>query len=1627
MIGKFQKEPERKFKKSWKWMLSATSLFLVAFMALFAFKADDRSEAAITYYLQGQDLQLIPDNSSYEMRGRKEIFSLADPVADEGEVPPEYDKLKWTIDSNDYCITFGDYWNYKDKGEPPELEREKYVTLDGQSKGGRVTVYVNSVGTANLNVELVNAAGETVKTVRVQLVVKISINDYIPSGAKDDVKTVIARDGDTHRSFVMNWNSSIEIGKNTASSGSLEEGENSKKEDQLNLNFGFTDEWISANPEIVGFVDNNDKSGKSMKALSPGHTTIIARYKPGDGTSESVVETEPIDVYVRPSLMLKMDNGYYDGKDQDGKNKIASGDTDGMPNGIKFNESNYSGSDFTINVEADNKDKTWIEVQGIEANSVTPINSRITWVITKVVSNGVQKFVCDSENNVGQGYTKDVANLEWQASGHSYKFSARAGTYVIYFYVAGVINTQDRVTEDNTYEYEPHPGCDPVKLGNSVTMLSNYRDVTVTLNVGGKFSIADCFNMTADDMSKYFNLEEGDFNKDEKVTIEIEGMYLDKNTTTVEGYFPGEVTITVRALDSIRNSGMNEFADGNTKDVRVTIQIIDTLSIIAERNNIFPGGEPLELEARWAFEQYAGQHGIPNRGTEGYNQLLSQLYPPLNYTWSIETAAPAGLYSFTGGAVEVKERKTVSLELASGAPAGTQMAVVKVRWVSGSGMIEEASYNVYVGDVNTDFEINPQSLVLNVGESRVIELSKRIDVNWISSNTEIATVEDRSSTDVSGAMVTAVTPGSTTIVAYNINNGAYAVCEVTVLQPATGLDIIIDGQSRTGQRYDTVLSTGYVFASVVANPEDTTETEFVWTSDNPSVATVDETGRITLVSEGITIITVSTASGSHSASCTLAVVAKPITSITTDVSELDMIVGDTYTVSTQIEPADASNNTLEWVSSDQGVANVDNAGRITATGVGTAVIRVIAQLPPEGGRAAEASINVTVRNRLTSISFDSNVTYINVGGTKQINVIFTPASDVNTNVTFRSSDESIFTVDANGVITGVAVGQAILTCTAEDLGEAGVISCIVHVTENEVLATDFVLTPAEGIVYIGSTLQIEKTFTPEDATDQFVTWTSSDPAIATVNQAGLVTGVALGKVTITAAYTNTPDGVPWIRTSSVEVQETPVYATDFDVTPASQNILVGEKFTIVPVFTPANATNQNVDYQSLDEGVVSVDEKGVVTGIGAGDAVIQAQAEDGGFIATCAVHVDNAIKFSLSPEKREIAVGKSFKLKKVTDPANAKKTATWSTSNAAIARVNSNGKVTGRRIGSCTIRCVLTNYNQRATCRVKVAKLRSTIKLENKNIRIGVGQTYRLKKTVWSNNTHNPGVKWKTSNKRIVAVSGAGKLTGKRVGLAKVTAVTTDSVRAKAVCKVRVIQRVSKISLNTDYMVVYVGGVKKLNVKYRPAGATIKKVKFKSGNSKVARVTGSGRVRGIAEGDTFVTATAADGSNKRARCYVKVMDAVPATSIVVAQTNMTMQKGDSAKISYRVLPENTSDSLKFASDNKRVAKVNNKGRVKAVGTGNAVITIMSTSGVTSTVDVNVVAFNKSTLNIRQFDTETLIVHGASDTVTWYSSNARVATVDDAGKVVGRSPGTAYIYAYINGCRVSCRVVVSALN
>lgn len=1222
------------------------------------------------------------------------------------------------------------------------------------------------------------------------------------------------------------------------------------------------------------------------------------------------------------------------------------------------------GVDGVSSVRMENGEKLNVSTQ-FRNNPQANISDKLVWAISKDDGNGTSELVRDS---FGKGNYLQDANLKFNRADNTYTLDAKAGIYTVQFYVAGSYSSY----EDSQLRETP---CAPVSF--EITVNSAFTDKDVTININGRYNLSDAFNISLSDLQKYFNYDLSPENNQNNCIGNIGADWI------ARAQAKGKAVFTVTA----HGDGPAKIPGITSDTVTVTITVTDSFSLNFA-NTTMAVDSTLDLGGIIGSGQYAD---------------------PSAFEWSTSDTAGTYIDLDTNGQYATVTAKKIT-------PVDSPVEV-SLAWTDEEGVTQVATCYITIINTVTNITLDQTDLKMEVGEVAYLDTGlsgsvSKDDLAWTSTNENIVSI----STQNNGAEAK-LTAGPEVGVAYitviNKKNNAYATCKVTVSAAITELTI------DKGENLDTYLSAGFIRLKAIYKPDNATATEMKWTSSRPNVATVDENGLVTLLDEGYTVIRVQPVNNPHNvwAECTINVIENPITKITPDVTNLEMIAGDSYAINAKIEPEDTTDPTLTWVSGDESVAIVEG-GLVTAVAPGTTWIKV-------SGGEADAIIQVHVRNRLISIDFANKdrIYTIKKGSTIPLSeeIVFNPSEDINKKLTWATSDDSVVTVDEEGNITGVEEGMAMITCISEDIGITGAITCQIRVIPEDIIATDFQLDPAEGTVYIGSTLQINAVFDPVTTTDQSLTWSSSNEALATVDANGLVTGVAEGDVTITAVYSNTPDGIPWVRNCNIKVEKAPVPVTGVTVAPTSQEVFIGSSFTLNVTIQPADATNKNVVFESSDTSIATVDNAGVVTGVASGGAVIVCRTVDGGHIASCNVSVIQGVRLELDPPTREIALGKTFTIKKKVYPANSDKTAAWKSSNTKIATVNKNGKVKGIKKGKCTITCTLTKYNAKATCRVTVASLRSTIKLNKTSIRIGKGQRYRLKATVWSNNSTKPSVKWKSSNKKIASVSANGTIKAKKLGYTTIVATTKDKVKAKARCKVRVIRRATGVRIKPNYAVCHVGGTTKLTAVVKPKNATIKKVSWKSSDTSIAVVEG-GTVRGIAEGSVTITATVMDGSRKKATCMVKVLEQIPATSVVVAQTELTMKQGDSAKLSYSVLPSNTSDRISFASDNKRVATVNANGTVKAMGTGSCTITILTSGGVTSTVTVNVVALNRYTLTMRQYDSETLRVLGTSETVTWYSSNSRVATVEN-GRVVGRSKGTTYIYAYVKGCKMACRVTI----
>lgn len=267
-------------------------------------------------------------------------------------------------------------------------------------------------------------------------------------------------------------------------------------------------------------------------------------------------------------------------------------------------------------------------------------------------------------------------------------------------------------------------------------------------------------------------------------------------------------------------------------------------------------------------------------------------------------------------------------------------------------------------------------------------------------------------------------------------------------------------------------------------------------------------------------------------------------------------------------------------------------------------------------------------------------------------------------------------------------------------------------------------------------------------------------------------------------------------TSSTPSPSTPVTVSGVALNKKVATVNVGKTVTVKATVTPANADNKTLAWTSSNTKIATVS-NGVVKGVKAGRVIITAKTTDGSNIsATCTVTVKQPVtRISLS-KKATMYTGKKLTLKAKVNPANASnKALTWKSSNTKIAKVASNGVVTGVKAGTVKITATAKDGSRKsATCTVTVRQSVSKITLSKTNVVLPKkGSSYNVRVTVAPKNAYNKNVAVKSANTKVVKVSASTVKSGKTVkitavkkGKTKVAFTAKDGSKKSAICKVTV-------------------------------------------------------------------------------------------------------------------------------------------------------------------------------------------------------------------------------------------------
>jgi len=696
-------------------------------------------------------------------------------------------------------------------------------------------------------------------------------------------------------------------------------------------------------------------------------------------------------------------------------------------------------------------------------------------------------------------------------------------------------------------------------------------------------------------------------------------------------------------------------------------------------------------------------------------------------------------------------------------------------------------------------------------------------VRWSSNNTAVATVEN--------GTVTAVSAGNATIMVTTEDGNHTATCEVVVVTdpvPVTGVTL--------SQTKLPLLRGATAKLTATVSPTGATNRKVTWSSNNTTVATV-ENGTVTAVSAGNAIITVTTEDGNHTARCEVVVTDPiPVSRVTLSQTKLPLLRGATAKLTATVSPADATNKKVRWSSNNTAVAIVEN-GTIAAVSVGNTTITVTTE---DGNHTARCEVVVTAPVPAASVTLSQTELILRKGATAKLTATVLPTDATNKKVRWSSNNTAVAIVES-GTVAALSAGNATITVTTEDGNYTA--RCEVVVTD-PIPVSGVSLSQTELSLVKGATATLTATVLPSDATNQKVTWHSTNTAVAIVEN-GIVTAVSAGNATITVT---TEDGN---HTARCEVTVT-VSATGVTLSKTELSLVKGATATLTATVAPSDATNKKITWSSTNTSVATV-ENGTVTAVFAGNATITVTTEDGNHTATCEVTVTVPVTgVTLSQTELSLVKGATATLSATVVPADAtNKKVTWSSTNTAVATVE-NGTVTAVSGGNATITVTTEDGNHTATCEVTVTVSATGITLSQTELSLAKGATATLRATVVPSDATNQRVTWRSTNTSVATVEN-GTVTAVSGGNATIT-LTTEDGNHTATCEVTVTVSATGITLSQTELPLVKGATATLRATVVPSDATNQKVRWSSNNTSVATVE-NGTVTAVSGGNATITVT----------------------------------------------------------------------------------------------------------------------------------------------------------------------------
>ena len=671
----------------------------------------------------------------------------------------------------------------------------------------------------------------------------------------------------------------------------------------------------------------------------------------------------------------------------------------------------------------------------------------------------------------------------------------------------------------------------------------------------------------------------------------------------------------------------------------------------------------------------------------------------------------------------------------------------------------------------------------------------------------------------------------------------------------------------------------------------------------------------------------------------------------------------TFTSKKQTEKIELSNAVFKSIASiksyeieDKSIVSVDSSGNVTPLKNGTTNVKAVVQY--FDGTKVNLTEKIVVNVKSTGLvikpstwSFDDKYQ----SSTKKMAAKVQPVDTAFQDVTWKSSNTSIATVDKDGNVKAVGNGTCkIIATTTDGYNKSGSSDVTVDIKAESINLDKTSL----EITNLGVKEKLKADVSPSFSTiNRPVKWSSSDTNVAKVDNDGNVTAVGGGICKITAT---TADGTNLSASCDVsvgiKVQSINFNISRYTISDAAQSPL------FKPIISPSNATQKGVTWSSSDTNVATVNANGTVSPVGKGTCKIIATTIDGtNLSASIDLTVDikaKSISFSSTSYKiTDKAQTPSF-TPKILPENTANKNVTWKSSDTSIATVSSStGAIKAVSNGTCKIIATTKDgTNLSASIDLTVDIKAKSVALDKTSLNItSKNSINRIVATV-SPSQANQNVAWSSSNGKIATVDSKGRVKAVSNGTCKITATTTDGTNRTASCDVTVdVKFVTGISFDfNSYTITNVNQTPVFSPNITPSDAENKNVRWSSSNTKVATVSSSGVIKAAGNGTCKITATTTDGTNLSASFNITVN--IKATKITLDKTKIELTTGkETEKITSSIEPSIANKAVKYTSSDESIATVSSDGVVTAVGSGTCRIIATTTDGskITASCDVTV--------------------------------------------------------------------------